>query len=102
MTTECRRCSDCEGQDHHWIEEPTYSAYDAGDEPLDDAELIGDRTCKHCPAIGMTCEDCGGEGVIVSYDEDGNDFESDCRACDGQGVIVVKGEANVVKGEAKP
>ncbi len=35
----CRRCSDCPGQDHHWMDTVAYE-------------------CKHCDALAKACEDC--------------------------------------------
>ena len=38
MAKACRRCSECEGADHHWIPEVD----DETGEPV--------MACKHCPA----------------------------------------------------
>lgn len=84
----CRRCGECIGCDHHWMEEVTYATYDENDDPLD-AEPIADRVCKHCPAIGNECEECGGYGVIDGENEAGQDVEADCPECDGRGIILV-------------
>lgn len=38
VATHCRRCSECEGQDHHWME----ACDDDSGEPI--------WVCKHCDA----------------------------------------------------
>lgn len=38
--TNCRRCSGCEGMDHHWMPEC--------DDDINDGEPF--MACKHCPA----------------------------------------------------
>lgn len=43
----CQRCSECEGQQHHFIENNEISG-------LDDPEF----TCKHCPATAFLCVGC--------------------------------------------
>jgi hypothetical protein len=72
------------------MEEVTYATYDADDDPLD-AEPIGDHVCKHCPAVGMTCSECDGEGGFGEIDEteDGAEYEFDCPTCTGRGILVV-------------
>ena len=50
--TECRRCTECEGEEHHWMV------------ILGEAESDGDDItipCKHCDATthGVDCEACG-------------------------------------------
>jgi len=59
----CRRCSECEGAEHHWIDNT-------------DFEDEGDPThrCKHCPALGDECEECEGLSGI-------------CPKCNGEGVV---------------
>lgn len=49
-STACRRCSDCEGENHHWIEEADEKTGWCG------------YLCKHCPARAEMCDDC--DGVI--------------------------------------
>lgn len=43
----CRRCSECTGQEHHWLSEP-----DLQDDEKDFEEGVNDYVyqCKHCPA----------------------------------------------------
>ena len=69
----CRRCSECAGQLHHW---------------LDNDECYGPRdathACKHCDALGDECETCGGEGGRTR--EDGESLGL-CPHCKGYGVI---------------
>lgn len=68
----CRRCSDCHGAEHHWI--------DNADVDLDDAT----HACKHCDAVGDECETCDGEGGRTS--EDGHALGL-CPRCKGHGVV---------------
>lgn len=71
MTTKkCRRCSECEGHEHHWID-------DCGD----DDDLIYEYACKHCGALGVECISCCGEGVLDDEDE------KECDRCWGEGVV---------------
>ena len=64
----CRRCSECQGENHHWIEhceEPEASEGDG---------FVG-YICKHCPARAEMCEHCDGaeepHHVCSPEDEDG-------------------------------
>jgi hypothetical protein len=57
----CRRCSVCEGQEHHWIDNYDFGAEGA---PLGAYPFV----CKHCPAVGDYYSDV--EGVDVIDDED--------------------------------
>ena len=86
--SECRRCSDCRGNTHHWLENP-----DAGNDPAE-SEHDPERThvCKHCDAVGDECDECGGSGrgECVGRDEDGSCDYENCCVCDGEGVIVVE------------
>lgn len=76
---ECRRCSDCEGREHHW--QPDLRSPDDEDfEP-------GDYCCKHCPERGVMCEACMESGVV---DIDGD--ECICAACEGVGVLKMTAE----------
>lgn len=68
--SECRRCSDCIGCEHHWVDDLVFENGDGEGEP------VGDHVCKHCPVCGLTCDDCDGEG---------------CWACGNEGVKVVPG-----------
>ena len=56
--TACRRCSECVGCEHHWIEDPTPEH---------------DYVCKHCEAKGDMCLECSGDG---------------CEACKEFGVVL--------------
>lgn len=60
---ECRRCSECQGREHHWFEDvPTgYS-------------------CKHCGAEGEECGHCD-----AGLDELGER----CGTCKGVAVVLV-------------
>ncbi len=49
----CRRCSECEGENHHWIEH------------CDDPAEVGENAfvgyvCKHCDARVEMCDSCDG------------------------------------------
>jgi hypothetical protein len=80
MSTECRRCSECVGEEHHWLEcfpDPL----SMGNDP-DYAHLVDDweqwklepdapeaglyLVCKHCPAWKRTPEDWGDDGIACS------------------------------------
>ena len=60
--SECRRCSECQGQKHHWCTEIL----------ADDGERL---QCKHCPATSAPCDTCMGDG---------------CAECARTGVIDVQ------------
>jgi hypothetical protein len=52
LTTQpCRRCSECDGQDHHFSESGLTCPADGSDPHYE---------CKHCPATAKVCDDCGG------------------------------------------
>lgn len=61
---ECRKCSECQGDSHHWTPDPI--------PPEDDDFEPGDYACRHCNQRGdvcMNCEErgcekCGNEGVV--------------------------------------
>ena len=59
--TGCRKCHDCLESWHHWLADP---------DPGGRWEYV----CKHCPAKGDGCAECGGDG---------------CADCDGEGVLAV-------------
>lgn len=73
MRNKCRRCADCRGRRHHWVEHCV------------DGE--SDFTCKHCDATAELCMDCMGDGEYVGV----NQVSRTCRACNGEGVITSKG-----------
>jgi len=77
----CRRCTECEGRSHHWLEDP---------EAFDDQwrELPGEYACKHCDQRGEECPECGGDGGQW-LDDDGADVALNCPCCKGEGVIPV-------------
>ncbi len=58
----CPRCNVCANSSHHWIEQP-------------DLEFRWEYVCKHCPAVGLECKACHGNG---------------CPACDDEGVVELK------------
>ena len=63
---ECRRCSDCRGEQHHWIE-------DCGDDD-DDGQFYA---CKHCDATANACGNCSspvqGQYCSTSCEEEAAD-----------------------------
>jgi len=63
----CRRCSECEGAEHHWIDNTDFE--DEGD---------ATHVCKHCQVLGDECEECCGLG------------EATCPDCKGEGVLLRK------------
>lgn len=73
--SECRRCSECVGCSHHWIEDML--------DPDDDEFEPGDYGCKHCHRRGDWCKTCCGEGLV---DGEG------CTTCDGEGVVPISEE----------
>jgi hypothetical protein len=85
--TECRRCGECQGQDHHWVEDLVFSNDDFG-------AVIGEYACKHCPVVGIECGACDGVGT-TGCDELGAEGElepsQDCPICGGEGIKVVEG-----------
>jgi hypothetical protein len=64
--SECRRCSECQGQAHHWCSEIR----------TDDGRL----QCKHCDATAEDCEPCDGLGGV----------NFPCGECGGTGVVDVR------------
>lgn len=75
-TTKCPRCSECDGYSHHWLPNLRLGDHEAPEE-LQTVDFI----CKHCPALGNTCN-CGGDGFAA-------DGENEiCPDCDGEGVVV--------------
>ncbi len=61
MNNSCKRCVQCEGQDHHWM-------FDA-----DEKHPRGQMVCKHCPArraVLASDMDEGGVPICPTYDEE--------------------------------
>lgn len=81
--TPCRRCTECKGQDHHWLEHgaPLTDDCPHGELLSTDCEsCIRDApayVCKHCEAPGDACDWC----------DEGLTHAGACTACDGTGVI---------------
>ena len=67
---ECRRCSECQGQSHHWNTEIR----------TDDGLRM---QCKHCESTAEECDDCMGSG-------EGDVNDERCAGCDGAGVVDVQ------------
>jgi hypothetical protein len=55
------------------------------DHPIDVTHI-----CKHCPATGSECEECGGDGrgEWTGTDAEGHDEFDNCEICHGEGVIA--------------
>lgn len=77
----CRRCSECEGMSHHWIENTSF-----GDDEEIEENNSTTHLCKHCDAMGDECDLCYGEGL----DPDSMD-DVVCPECNGEGVILKAG-----------
>jgi hypothetical protein len=66
---------------------------DFGNDPAEaDHPVWATHICKHCPALGRECDECGGDGQgeWTGRDEDGDDEWDNCTICAGEGVIEVK------------
>lgn len=79
--TECRRCGECEGCNHHWIADAGVDSMADSNEPT----LDGFFGCKHCEQRGEECPVCEGAGVEPDEDEFAEPVE--CSCCKGEGVI---------------
>lgn len=88
----CRRCSECQGEEHHWLEDGSPAEEcphgEAGEQSMatnngwckmciDEAP---DYVCKHCPATGEMCMNCSLMEPEVE--------PIDCKECRGTGVIL--------------
>jgi hypothetical protein len=76
----CRRCSECEGRLHHWIEDPL--------DPADEDFEPGDYCCKHCEVRGEECPNCV-DGIALC------DCEFASQVCECPQCEWCKGEAVV-------
>lgn len=88
----CRRCSECIGQDHHWMEDGGYpdtcshELTSEQEQQIEDGagdcphcfESVADYCCKHCEAKADSCEACG-------Y---GSEPDVSCEQCSGRGLVV--------------
>lgn len=54
-TTQCRRCTECVGEAHHWLEGAEMDG--------EDEDWVG-WICKHCLATSEMCTDCGGPEAV--------------------------------------
>lgn len=88
-SSECRRCSDCVGSDHHWMQNDDFGCA-AIDEP-DRPDATGNEyVCKHCPVVGDDCTKCGGNGEMDGHDKEGRPIVLPCEKCNGHGVFVTR------------
>jgi hypothetical protein len=85
VTSGCRRCSECRGENHHWLEESA--------PPPPNGDGFNGYVCKHCPARAEMCDGCGG-AVEPEHvcEEDGGDLEVGS-------VAPVTGKASVARCE---
>ncbi len=65
----CRRCSECVGQEHHFLE---HAAEPEGD---DDSMWFAGYVCKHCEAKADICDGCDGPIYPITG-------ASQCPECD--------------------
>lgn len=72
----CRRCSECVGCEHHWMEH------------FDDKRTPGVMFgCKHCAAAGYECKNCEGTGgIFIAGPEP---LDEACAACNGSGIVCI-------------
>lgn len=64
----CRRCTDCEGQEHHW-QDGIIGSEEKGD-PV--------YQCKHCDATAPACAGCGGIVLPHCIDPDCSEANVEC------------------------
>lgn len=86
--SECRRCIECEGSEHHWMENGDFGADDDDPDYLEDEhrQPTGNMfICKHCDAVGDDCPKCGGSGEASDAPEG-----VPCFDCGGDGIVVVE------------
>lgn len=68
--SKCRRCSECEGCEHHWIEGFPFAE------------------CKHCDAKGVDCPQCSTSGECWGAAAD----NLPCEVCNGAGYLQIHQE----------
>lgn len=80
MTDACRRCSECEGEEHHWLECVEHPSMSDDDEQFIE-EFVG-FICKHCEEKAHQCDGCDGPIFPITgattcghCDADRDDFE---------------------------
>jgi hypothetical protein len=59
MAEACRRCSECVGAEHHWLDHVTYPGQDDGEGSTYETEFVG-FICKHCETVAVLCDECDG------------------------------------------
>lgn len=81
VDVKCRRCTSCEGSEHHWLDNPNFGNDPSNPDGEEDYNVDATHVCKHCPALGMECETCDGSGA-------GPECElALCSECRGEGVV---------------
>ena len=79
MVQTCRRCSECRGENHHWLE--------ACNPPAPDGDGFVGYECKHCDARAEMCDACDlavEAGHVCDFGEDGPYVCPGCHAVGGQ------------------
>lgn len=79
----CRRCSECGGSEHHWIEDLEEPPQGFEDDP--EWESRWTHVCKHCDAVALMCFRCV-DGVIEVAP---GVPKKVCTNCTGYGCILV-------------
>jgi hypothetical protein len=75
MATDCRRCSECQGEPHHFLPD------DAEFEDDDGNECEPRIPCKHCDVKAGICDECmgpvwpAGPAVCTACTSERGDFE---------------------------
>lgn len=91
VTTICRRCTECEGQEHHWLSDPRSATNvddDDDDLPIDKNGDVDEQyvlACKHCPATKPYDPDEEDE------DSDYDDEDWDISLMVGRTIVAITG-----------
>jgi hypothetical protein len=83
----CRRCSECQEAEHHWIENPDFGYGEEIDGFAPPEHPDYSHACKHCEALGGQCPECDGDGTVGVPRFESDDTEETCARCKGVGVI---------------
>ncbi len=86
--SECSRCSECVGEEHHWLEPVDFAP--VGSDPDDEEDIVVLHQCKHCPAVKLWDD----TSDTVVEDSEMKPREAGCR-CDreeGDSTCPVHGE----------
>lgn len=69
-----------------------YEVYPEDEEEGEEFNAEAEFSCKHCPAIGIQCDECDGFGTLDGMEPD-EDSEN-CPKCNGEGVLELKQPAS--------